>query len=225
VFKGRVETLLPEVNAATRTVRARIVLANPGGTLKPGMFATATFAGPDAKAAVLVPSEAVIRTGKRNVVIVAEGEGRFAPVDVELGRESGDMTEVRKGVAAGQRVVASGQFLIDSEASLKGVLARMNNAGEPPAAAQAGHGGQAAAGAVKHKAAGTVRDVDGGEVFIQHGPIPSAGMGAMTMGFKAPASGVPPAVKEGVRVDFEFAITPKGEFQLSSIAPAPVRKP
>jgi Cu(I)/Ag(I) efflux system membrane fusion protein len=225
VFKGRVETLLPEVNAVTRTVRARIVLANPGGTLKPGMFATATFAGPDAKAAVLVPSEAVIRTGQRNVVIVAEGDGRFAPVEVDVGRESGDATEIRKGLAAGQRVVTSGQFLIDSEASLKGVLARMNNAGEPPAAAQAGQGGQAAAGAVKHKAAGTVRDVNGGEVFIQHGPIPSAGMGAMTMGFKAPASGVPPAVKEGVHVDFEFVITPKGEFQLSSVAPAPVQKP
>ena len=226
VFKGRVETLLPEVNAATRTVRARIVLANPGGTLKPGMFATATFAGPEAKAAVLVPSEAVIRTGRRNVVIVAEGEGRFAPVDVEVGRESGDMTEVRKGIAAGQRVVASGQFLIDSEASLKGVIARMNNAGEAPAAgAHAGHGGPAASGAVRHKASGVVRDVDGGEVFIEHGPIESAGMGAMTMGFKVPASGVPPAVKEGVRVDFEFAITPKGEFQLSSIAPAQGSKP
>jgi Cu(I)/Ag(I) efflux system membrane fusion protein len=221
-FKGRVETLLPEVNAATRTVRARIVLANPGGTLKPGMFATATFAGPEAKAAVLVPSEAVIRTGRRSVVIVAEGEGRFAPVEVETGRESGDMTEIRKGIAAGQLVVASGQFLIDSEASLKGVLARMNVAGESPAA---GHGGPVASGAVRHKASGVVRDVDGGEVFIEHGPIESAGMGAMTMGFRSPASGVPPAVKEGVRVDFEFAITPKGEFQLSSIVPAQGHKP
>jgi Cu(I)/Ag(I) efflux system membrane fusion protein len=187
VFKGRIEALLPEVNVATRTVRARVVLANPGGALKPGMFANATFRGAEAKAAVLVPSEAVIRTGRRNVVIVAEGEGRFAPVEVDVGREAGEHTEITKGLTPGQRVVASGQFMIDSEASLKGVLARMNNASEAP--------GPAAAGAVKHKATGLVRDVAGGELFIQHGPIESAGMGAMTMGFKAPASGVPPGVK------------------------------
>lgn len=221
VFKGRIEALLPEVNVATRTVRARVVLSNPGGALKPGMFANATFRGAAAKPAVLVPSEAVIRTGKRNVVIVAEGEGRFAPVDVAVGREAGDQTEITKGLSPGQRVVTSGQFMIDSEASLKGVLARMNNGGEaPPAGVPAGSAGSSAAGAVKHKAAGIVRDVGGGELFIEHGPIQSAGMGGMTMGFKAPAAGVPPNVKEGVRVDFEFAITPKGEFQLSSIAPS-----
>jgi Cu(I)/Ag(I) efflux system membrane fusion protein len=223
LFKGRIEALLPEVNVATRTVRARVVLSNPGGALKPGMFANATFRGAAAKPAVLVPSEAVIRTGKRNVVIVAAGEGRFAPVEVEVGREAGDQTEITKGLAAGQRVVTSGQFMIDSEASLKGVLARMNNAGEASAAgAPAGSSGSSAAGAVKHKASGIVRDVGGGEVFIEHGPIESAGMGGMTMGFKAPAAGVPPGVREGVRVDFEFAITPKGEFQLSSIAPSAV---
>jgi Cu(I)/Ag(I) efflux system membrane fusion protein len=213
VFHGRVEALLPEVNVATRTVRARVVLANPGGALKPGMFANATFRGPAAKAAVLLPSEAVIRTGKRNVVIVAEGDGKFAPVEVEVGREAGDQTEITKGLAAGQRVVASGQFLIDSEASLKGVLARMNNAGESTTA------GGAASGMAKHRGAGVVRDVDGGEVFIQHGAIDSAGMGAMTMGFKAPPGGVPANVKEGARVDFEFSITPQGEFALWSIAP------
>jgi Cu(I)/Ag(I) efflux system membrane fusion protein len=211
-FNGRVETLLPEVNVATRTVRARVVLANPGGALKPGMFASATFRGPAAKPALLVPSEAVIRTGKRNVVIVSEGDGRFAPVEVEVGRESGDETEIAKGLSAGQRVVTSGQFMIDSEASLKGVLARMNNTGEAA--------GGARPGMEKHRGSGVVRDVAGGEVFIEHGPVESAGMGAMTMGFKAPAGGVPAAVKEGSRVDFEFSITPQGEFALWSIAPS-----
>ncbi len=211
VFKGRIEALLPEVNVATRTVRARVVLSIRR-CVEARDVRERDVPGAAAKPAVLVPSEAVIRTGTRNVVIVAEGEGRFAPVDVEVGREAGDQTEITRGLSAGQRVVTSGQFMIDSEASLKGVLARMNNAGEAP--------GPAAAGAVKHKASGIVRDVGGGEVFVEHGPIESAGMGAMTMGFKAPAAGVPPGVKEGVRVDFEFAITPKGEFQLSSIAPS-----
>ncbi len=84
-FKGSVNALLPEVNAATRTVRARIVLANPGGALKPGMFTTVAFGGAAAKPGVVVPAEAVIRTGKRNVVIVDAGQGRFAPVEVEVG--------------------------------------------------------------------------------------------------------------------------------------------
>jgi Cu(I)/Ag(I) efflux system membrane fusion protein len=101
------------------------VLANPGGVLKPGMFATVTFGAPGAENTVLVPAEAVIETGKRSVVIVATGEGRFAPVEVGVGRQSGDMVEIRKGISVGQRVVVSGQFLIDSEASLKGALTRI----------------------------------------------------------------------------------------------------
>ena len=125
VLKGSVNALLPEVNKETRTVRARIVLANPGGVLKPGMFVTVSFGAPATGPLVLVPAEAVIETGKRSVVIVAAEEGRFRPVDVDVGRQSGDLVEIRKGLSVGQRVVVSGQFLIDSEASLKGALARI----------------------------------------------------------------------------------------------------
>ena len=130
VLKGSVNALLPEVNAQTRTLRVRIVLANPGGVLKPGMFATVSFGAPATGAVVLVPAEAVIETGKRSVVIVAAGEGRFMPVDVDVGRQSGDLVEIRKGIAVGQRVVVSGQFLIDSEASLKGALTRIAASGQ-----------------------------------------------------------------------------------------------
>ncbi len=223
-FKGSVATLLPEVNAQTRTVRARIVVANPGAALKPGMFANVAFSGPTSVKTVLVPSEAVIRTGTRNVVIVAAGANTFTPVDVEVGRESGDLTEIRKGLTAGARVVTSSQFLIDSEASLKGVLARMNTgdvaASETkPVDPHAAHT-PAAAGAVRHKGSGLVRDVGGGEVLIQHDAIASAGMGPMTMAYKAPTAGMPKDVREGTRVDFEFVITPGGEFALTSIAAA-----
>ena len=123
-FKGRVGAILPEVNPATRTLRARIELANPGARLKPGMFATLSVSAGRSKEAVLVPSEALIRTGERNVVIVAEG-GRFVPVTVEVGQESGGRSEILKGLAPGARVVASGQFLFDSEASLKAGMARL----------------------------------------------------------------------------------------------------
>ena len=225
VFKGAVNALLPEVNAQTRTVRARIVLANPGGALKPGMFATVKFGGASSKQVVLVPSEAVISTGKRNVVIIDAGDGRFVPADVEVGRESGDMTEIRKGLGAGQRVVVSGQFLVDSEASLKGALARISASGDKVAQAavsdpHAGHATPAPASAsATHKAEGVVRSV-GDEVLIKHGPIPSAGMGAMTMAFKAPKNGMPKDVKEGTAVAFAFGFTPQGDMQLTSIVPA-----
>ena len=118
--------ILPEVDATTRTLKARIELKNAGGRLVPGMFATIQFAPAHRRDTVLVPSEAVIRTGKRTVVIVAQAEGRFAPIDVETGIESNGQTEIRNGVRAGDSVVVSGQFLIDSEANLKAATTRMS---------------------------------------------------------------------------------------------------
>jgi len=223
-FSGTVNALLPEVNAQTRSVRARIVLANPGAALKPGMFATVAFGGAHAAPTVLVPSEAVINTGKRNVVIVDAGNGRFNPVEVAVGRESGDVTEIRSGLAAGQRVVVSGQFLVDSEASLKGALTRIAATGDMVAQAADPHAGHraspeaAAAMPPVHKAEGVVRTV-GDEVLIKHGAIPSAGMGAMTMAFKAPKGGLPKDVMPGTNVKFEFVFTPQGDMQLTSIVP------
>ena len=132
VFTGRVGAILPEVNPVTRTIKARIEVANPGAQLVPGMFATVTLSPATRASVVLVPSEAVIQTGRRSVVIVADGKGGFSPVDVDVGIDSGGRTEIRKGLRAGQQVVVSGQFLIDSEANLKAATARMNQA--PPAA-------------------------------------------------------------------------------------------
>jgi Cu(I)/Ag(I) efflux system membrane fusion protein len=225
VLKGSVNALLPEVNAQTRTVRARIVLANPGGVLKPGMFATVRFAETTSGSSVLVPAEALIETGKRSVVIVDAGEGKFMPVDVEVGRQSGDLVEVRKGLKAGQHVVVSGQFLIDSEASLKGALTRIAVSGQEGSLMiaqapdpHAGHKMPAAPPAVTHKAEGVVRSI-GDELVIKHGPIPSIGMGAMTMAYRAPKGGVPKDVKPGTNVRFEFVVTPQGDMQLTSIMP------
>jgi Cu(I)/Ag(I) efflux system membrane fusion protein len=144
VFTGRVNAILPEVNPTTRTLKARIELANAGARLVPGMFATIDFAATQDKEGVLVPSEAVIRTGKRVVVIIAQGKGRFLPVDVETGAESNGRTEIRSGVRAGDDVVVSGQFLIDSEANLKASTTRMS---EVPVAHDGTTAGQAAGGA------------------------------------------------------------------------------
>ena len=124
-FDGRVGAILPSVNVATRTLTARVELANPRMELLPGMFVTVQFAPAALADVLLVPSEAVIETGTRRVVMLAEGDARFRRVNVETGAQGGGQTEIRAGLALGQKVVVSGQFLIDSEASLKATEARL----------------------------------------------------------------------------------------------------
>jgi len=134
-FEGRVEALLPDVDPATRTLTARIALANPGHALLPGMFPDVELAPVVAAAErVLVPSEAVIDTGVRQVVIVGAGKGRFRAQQVRIGREADGQAEILEGIAEGEPVVLSGQFLIDSEASLVGALARLGAADDDGAA-------------------------------------------------------------------------------------------
>jgi Cu(I)/Ag(I) efflux system membrane fusion protein len=206
-FNGKVEALLPEVNPATRTLKARIELANPDGKLVPGMFANIRMAPAASRDVLLVPSEAVIQTGTRTVVIAALDGGKFAPVDVVTGAEAGGQTEVLKGLDAGQKVVASGQFLIDSEASLRGSLRRL---GEPP---------QATPGPVAstHHATGKVEKIGTSEVTISHGPVPSLKWAPMTMGFAPPPGGMPPDIKVGDTVSFDIQAGGDGMFRIVSI--------
>jgi Cu(I)/Ag(I) efflux system membrane fusion protein len=124
-FRGRVEALLPDIDATTRTQHARIVLDNPNETLAPGMFAELQLQSGGDRNVLLVPDEAVIATGMSTRVIVAEANGRFRPVAVRTGLSSDGKTEILAGLRSGERVVVSGQFLIDSEASLSGALERM----------------------------------------------------------------------------------------------------
>ena len=122
-FSGRILAVLPTAQVDSRTLTVRIELANRGARLRPGMFANVTLGG-TASTALLVPSEAVIRTGTRTLVMLATGNGRYQPAEVRTGREGGGQTEILEGLAAGEKVVASGQFLLDSEASLTGIAAR-----------------------------------------------------------------------------------------------------
>jgi membrane fusion protein, copper/silver efflux system len=123
VVKGRVAAILPEGNRETRTLRLRIELPNPKQRLKAGLFAQVSLQGAQ-RQALVVPAEAVIRTGKRSLVYLSEPSGRYRPVEVEIGEQVDERIVIRSGLSAGQQVVASGQFLIDSEASLQGVMAR-----------------------------------------------------------------------------------------------------
>jgi Cu(I)/Ag(I) efflux system membrane fusion protein len=134
VFEGQVQALLPEVNPATRTLKARVELANAKGALVPGLFVEMQFQGGRQEKVLQVPTEALIQTGSRSVVMLAEEGGRFRPVAVEIGIESGGQTEIRRGLQAGQRVVVSSQFLIDSEASFRGTQTRLSGDAAPSAA-------------------------------------------------------------------------------------------
>jgi len=157
------------------------------------MFANLSISAGRGKEVVLVPSEAVIRTGERNVVIVVDGK-RYVPVDVQVGQELGGRSEILKGLPAGARVVASGQFLIDSEASLKGGIGRLEGAGATPAK-----------GAL-HSGSGRITEIDAakGRVELAHGPMPTINWPAMKMGFMV----VDPKALEGLAagdmVEFEI---------------------
>lgn len=126
-FHGRVVAVLPQASAETRTLRVRIELPNPSRRLRPGMYAEVGLESEDAKPVVYVASEALIRTGTRAVAIVADAGGRYIPTVVDAGSEIDGKTVVLRGLEPGQRVVASGQFLIDSEANLRGALARLGS--------------------------------------------------------------------------------------------------
>ena len=126
IRRGVVDYILPSLNAQSRTAQVRITLANPGARLKSGMFANVTLQGAGGTA-IVVPSEAVIDTGRRQIVVVKRN-GRFVPQEIQAGRDFAEWTEVRAGLQPGEEVVASGQFLIDSEASLQGYLSRLSSA-------------------------------------------------------------------------------------------------
>lgn len=129
-FAGRIIAVLPQANADTHTLRIRIELPNHDGFWKPGMFARVRLTEAAQRNVLLVPSEAVIHTGTRDLVILAQPDHRFVPVEVRLGEQYDHDTGIIAGLQEGQKVVASGQFLIDSEASLRGAEARMGSAND-----------------------------------------------------------------------------------------------
>ena len=251
-FKGTVAVLLPEVNIATRTVRARIRVDNPGGRLKPGMFASVRLQQGDKHEAVVVPTEAVIATGTRKLVMVAGAGGRFAQREVETGLEMRvdgvDVTEIKRGLDAGEKVVVSGQFLFDSEATLKSVgggvgggagavdaakngsgsasQAASQPASQPAgqATAQAGAhttsqvGGQISP-AAEHRGEARIEKITGDAITLSHGPIPSLKWPAMTMDFVPPKGGMPRNVAADGRVSFGIKALADGRYEITSIAP------
>jgi len=204
-FDGELDEILPQVSANTRTLQARFEVDNKAGRLTPGMLLRLQVAGPKGMRLV-VPAEAVIRTGKRAVVITRKDNGAFEPRDVALGTDLGDELEVTQGLNEGDQVVASGQFLIDSEARLRSVLGGMTAASAPAASQSATHAGE-----------GRVESVDADAITISHGPVASLNWPPMTMGFAKPSKNAFSEVKPGDQVRFEFKPGGASRYELVSV--------
>jgi multidrug efflux pump subunit AcrA (membrane-fusion protein) len=137
-FDGRVEFVYPTISNETRTLKARLSLANPEGALRPGMYGRVSVAAPGARA-LSVPAEAVVNAGEHSYVFIAHEGGHFEPRMVWTGMPEGDRVQILKGVAEGDTVVSSASFLIDSESRLKAAIAGMGvqpDSGRPPGGAK-----------------------------------------------------------------------------------------
>lgn len=135
-FTGQVTYIYPYLDAKTRTNKVRLEFDNPGLSLKPEMFAHVRLQTSRQIDAVVVPSEAIVRTGGREQVFISKGNGKFEPRIVKLGITADNETQITEGLQAGEQVVTSAQFLIDSDSKLNEATAKMLEAGTPPSAAQ-----------------------------------------------------------------------------------------
>jgi Cu(I)/Ag(I) efflux system membrane fusion protein len=211
-FAARVDYLYPTLDAATRSTRVRLAMDNTEGLLRPGMFAQIALATGDATPKVTVPTSAIIDDGERRVVLLALAEGRFKPQAVKLGQRGRDVVEVLDGVAAGDRVVVSANFLIDSESQLKAAL---SNLVEPDA------GEQPQASPTRYEAQGTfdALDAEAGNVTMTHGEIPALQWPAMTMDFMIADPALVKSIAPGSAVRFVFEAGEPGEYIVTGIEP------
>ncbi|WP_096364412.1 efflux RND transporter periplasmic adaptor subunit [Thiohalobacter thiocyanaticus] len=205
VWEGEVEFVYPTLDARTHTLKVRLRFDNLQERLKPDMYADVRIFAGASEPGLVIPLEALIRTGENERVILALGEGRFSAREVVSGIESGDWVEIRRGLAEGDRVVTSGQFLIDSEASIRGTLNRLDAAGDESDSARPAMAQEPVAGM------GTVQEVkaDAGRLNITHQPIEALGWPGMTMDFRVAESVDLGAVEAGDEV--HFVLTPDGD--------------
>lgn len=209
-YAGKIRDILPGVNASTRTVQARIELANKDGSLIPGRLMRVRLSSAQKQSRLVVPTEAIITDGKQSVVLVKSAEGGIRPVIVTVGRTFDNDSEITSGLTEGQQVVASGQFLIDSEASLKSILPKLS-AGAPM--------NTTSAAPPAYQGKGRVESVSKEGITFSHEPIPALGWGAMTMEFSKAAPSDFADIKPGQQAEFRFHQT-DGGYVLEDVRPA-----
>jgi len=201
VFAGKIAYIYPTLNAVTRTVPIRVELPNPGGLLKPAMYAAVEVGAGNTAKVVAVPLAAVIDSGTRQTVLVQKEEGRFEPREVKLGLRGDDYVEVKEGVKEGEQVVVAANFLIDSESNLKAALGGMQ---EKPA--------------VSHHAVGILDSIEpDGSVMVTHEPVPSLQWPKMTMEFVPANAALVARLKPGAAIHFEFVERKPGEWVITKL--------
>ena len=211
-FTGTVAYIYPTLKTETRTIPVRIELANPGGLLKPGMYANVELAIGRAERVLTVPVSAVIDSGTRQIVLLQKAAGRFEPREVKLGQRSDDYVEVREGIAAGDAVVVAANFLIDAESNLKAALSGLT-------AAPAATPDKVAKATVSHQATGTLEAIDAknGTVTVTHAPVASLNWPAMTMDFILANPGLLGKLKAGAPITIEFVERGPGEWVITKM--------
>ena len=221
-FNGKVAFFYPTVTPETRPGKVRIELANPGGLLKPAMYASVELAAGPPRKALAVPYSAVIDSGVRRIVLVQLGEGRFEPREVKTGARAEDYVEILEGVKQGEQVVVAANFLIDAESNLRAALSGFKAAPQTTMA-----DGSAKAASVSHRAEGTVDAIDAktNAVSITHGPVPTLKWPGMTMDFNAANPSLVAGIKPGARIAFEFVERKPGEYVITRIEPRASAKP
>ena len=214
MFEGRIGYVYPTLNADTRTVPVRVELANPGLLLKPAMFAQVELPISAKGVVVTVPLSAVIDSGTRQVVLVQQGEGRFAPREVKLGTRSETHAEILDGIKDGEQVVVAANFLIDAESNLKAALGGLGTVKASTSAT------------VGHKASGRIDDIDtkNATASIEHGPVESLKWPSMAMEFTFANSALLSGLKPGASIDFEFVERGQGEWVITAVKPAAAHK-
>ncbi|MFP4611451.1 MAG: efflux RND transporter periplasmic adaptor subunit, partial [Thiohalophilus sp.] len=205
-WEGEVDYVYPNLNPKTRTLRVRLRFDNPEHKLKPNMFADVSIYGGPKRDIVVIPREALIRDGKKDRVILALDEGRFRPRPVVPGIVTGDWVEIQRGLREGERVVTSGQFLIDSEASLKDSFKRMTTPDDAKQESDSDAEDSEKEADEDIRGTGVLHEIEAEDnrVNMTHDPIPEIDWPEMTMSFD---------VKPDVELD-AFSPDDKVEFDL-----------
>ena len=225
-FSGKVSFLYPTITSETRTGKVRIELPNPGGLLKPSMYASVELAAGQALKVLTVPNSAVIDSGVRRIVLVQLAEGRFEPREVKLGARADEHVEVLEGVKAGEQVVVAANFLIDAESNLKAAIGGLGHGGGHSGGSTTSNG-ESKPAQVSHHGEGTVEGVDAkaGTVSITHGPIPTLKWPSMTMEFMLANASLAANLKPGAAIAFEMIERKPGEYVVTRIEPKGAPKP
>ncbi|ATZ93748.1 efflux RND transporter periplasmic adaptor subunit [Dickeya fangzhongdai] len=203
-FRGRVAELLPQLDSATRTLKARVVLDNRQQRLKPGMYLTVKLAAGVARQALMVPQQALLVSSRQNRVLLNDGQGYFTPRPVDVGVIQDGWAEIRSGLNEGDSVVISGQFLIDSEASLRSALTSFSDApqNQSPAATPAPVG--------DYQTRGVIKAINGKQVTLAHDAVPALDWPPMTMDFTFDGDALPATLQPGMTVTFRFRLDDNG---------------